>query len=309
MTARSTDLPAARLWRAPWLLLVLPPLFWSGNFVIGRAMNEALPPVGLAFWRWVAAFLILLPFVARPLWRSRRAVCAHWRLLLALGALGMAGYNTFVYLALQTVPTANAAVMNSIVPVLIPFVAWAVARERVNAAQVTGIALSLAGALWIVAQGDLATLGTLAVRPGDLWMLLAVVDWALYSVLLRYKPAELAPAVFMAVMVLFGIAVLAPFWLWERASGATMPATPGAVASVLYIALFASVLAFIFWNRAVALLGATASGLSIHLMPVFATLLAFLVLGEPVRGFHLVGAALIVVGLTTATALGRRGSR
>src|SRR3546814_9667959 len=120
MTAPSADAPSASPWRTPWLLLMLPLLFWSGNFIVGRAMSDAFPPIALSFWRWAAALLILLPFVASPLWTARRTILARWRLLLALGAFGIAGYNTFVYLALETTQAVNAVVMNSIIPIIIP---------------------------------------------------------------------------------------------------------------------------------------------------------------------------------------------
>lgn len=306
MSNRPIPGPRPRPWRTPWLLLLLPPLFWAGNTVIARALSDAVPPVALAFWRWALALALLSPFVARPLWRARRTVLARWPVLLALGASGVAGYNTFVYVALQTTTTVNATIMNSAIPVLIPLFAWAIAGERVTRPQAAGIALSLVGAVWIAGRGEIAALRALAFHPGDLWMMLAVIAWAVYSVLLRYRPADLAPTVLLGALVLFGLPVLVPFWLWERASGAVMPVTGAAMAAVLYVALFASVLAYVAWNRSVAVLGATVTGLSIHLLPVFATALAVLFLGETVEGFHLVGAGLILAGLWLTTAAGRQ---
>lgn len=309
MIARWLSAPLARLWASPYILLFLPPLFWSGNFVLGRGLNEVFPPVSLAFWRWVLALIILAPFVARPLWRQRSVLARDWKLLLLFGALGVAGYNAFIYIALQTTPTVNAAVVNSAIPILIPLFVWAVARERVAKAQIAGIALSVVGVLWIVARGDLTTLRTLAFQPGDLWILAAVFDWALYSAILRFKPKDLEPPVFLAATIIFGLAVLTPFWLWEWQAGAEMPTDPLALAVVLYIGLFASVLAFICWNRCVQLIGATTTGLSIHLMPVFATTLALLFLGERIFAYHLLGAGLILVGIFLSTLGGRRAVR
>src|SRR3546814_6224139 len=143
--------------------------------------------------------------------------------------------------------------MNANSQVSIPLFSWAIARERVTGPQVAVIALSVAGALWIVARGNLATLVAFAFHSGDLWMLVAVTDWAIYSVLLRYRPAEIPPLAFLAATIFFGLVVLTPFWLWEVSTGAVMPASLPAAGAVLYVALFASLLAFICWNRSVAL--------------------------------------------------------
>lgn len=288
-----------------WLVLLTPSLLWAGNFIIGRAISGSFPPVALSFWRWVVALLVLLPFVATPLWRERWTVIAHWKILAALGVLGVAGYNTFVYLALQTTPSANAAVMNSVIPVIIPLFAWAIARERVTRPQLVGIAVSVAGALWIVARGDPAVLASLSFQSGDLWMLLAVVDWAIYSVLLRYRPARLPGPVFLAATILVGLVAITPFLLWELAAGATVPMTLANLGVVAYVGIFASVVAFTFWNRSVATLGANVTGLSVHLIPVISAVLAYVFLGERLYGYHLTGAALIVAGLVVATTLGR----
>ncbi|NNG03507.1 MAG: DMT family transporter [Inquilinus sp.] len=288
---------ARRLWSMPLLMFLVPPVAWSGNILLARALNDVLPPVGLAFWRWLLALAVLLPFAARGLRRHRRLLLTRWRTVLACGAFGIAGYNALAYFALQTVPAVNMTVINSAIPVLIPLFALVIAGERPSGAQIAGILVSMIGVLWIIGRGDPASLIGLEIGTGDLWVLASIVNWAIYTVILRYRPAEVDTLTFLVSCIMAGIFVLAPFWLWEVASGRTMALTPQTLGSVVYVALFASIASFLCWSRSVALIGATRTGMAIHLIPIIVGTLGFVLLGEPVRGFHLIGAGFIAAGL------------
>lgn len=296
----------AALWARPALLLWLPPLFWAGNLVLGRALGPSFPPVSLAVGRWLVALAALTPFVARRAYEQRHLLRRHVLLILGCGAFGIAGYNALGYLALQTVPAASVAFLNSTLPLMVPLAAFALGVERIAPRTLCGIALSFVGIAWIVSRGDLGSLGQLSLGGGELLVLVAVANYALYSVLLRRKPIELDPLVFLAATMAAGLIVLMPFWAVELAPGATIPHDTGSLAAVLYIGIFASLAAFVLWNRCVATLGATVTGASFHLVALFTAALAFLVLGEPVRSFHLIGIALILAGFALATI--RRGA-
>jgi drug/metabolite transporter (DMT)-like permease len=291
-------------WERPLLLLWLPPLFWAGNLVLGRALGASFPPVSLAVGRWLVALIALLPFVVAALRRQHKLLFAHWRLIFACGALGIAGYNALAYVALQTTPAASVAFVNSMLPLLVPLAAALLGVERISARTMAGIVISFAGVTWIAAQGDLASLAGLSFAGGEMLTLIAVANYALYSVLLRRKPAAIEPLVFLAATMAAGLIVLAPFLAIELALGARIPTDAASIGAVLYIGLFASLFAFILWNRCVATLGASVTGVSFHLVAVFTALLAFAVLHEPVRAFHLAGIALILAGFFVAT--GRR---
>ena len=291
----------AALWARPALLLWLPPLFWAGNLVLGRALGPTFPPVSLAVGRWLVALAVLAPFVARRAYEQRHLLRRHALLIFGCGAFGIAGYNALGYLALQTVPAASVAFLNSTLPLMVPLAAFALGVERVAPRTLCGIALSFVGVGWIVSRGDVGSLGQLSLGGGELLVLVAVANYALYSVLLRRKPTELDPLVFLAATMATGLIVLMPFWAVELSHGATIPRDAGSIAAVLYIGIFASLLAFVLWNRCVATLGATVTGASFHLVALFTAALAFLVLAEPVRGFHLIGIALILAGFALAT--------
>jgi drug/metabolite transporter (DMT)-like permease len=292
-----------RIKASPYLLLVLTPLFWAGNFVLGRAVKASIPPIGLAFWRWAIALLVLLPFALPHLRAQWPLVRANWKALAVFAVLGVTCFNTFVYIGLHFTTATNALLVNSIIPVLIVVLSRMLIRTPITRRQAAGIALSLAGVISIICRADLNLLLSLQLNKGDLWVLLAVGCWAFYTVHLRHRPAGLHPLTFLSAIFAIGLMVLAPFYAWEIGQGGRVGTDPATCVSILYVALFPSILAFIFWNQAVGEVGPTKAGLFIHLMPVFGTLLSIIFLGESLHLFHLAGIGLIFSGiyLTTVT--------
>lgn len=293
----------------PYLLVVLPPLFWSGNFVLGRALGGTIPPIALSFWRWALALLILLPFTLPRVRRQADLIRRHWGVLALLGVLGVTNFNTFVYIGLNTTTATSAVLLQSTTPVLIVALSFLLLGQRVHAWQAAGILLSLAGVAVIVLRGDAATLASLEVNRGDLWVLAAVVSWALYSVCLRWRPQGLDPLAFLTATVAAGLVPLVPLYLWDLGASGGFPLSAVTLGALGYVGLFPSVLAYVLWNRAVAELGANRTGQFMHLMPVFGTLLSMALLGEQMQAFHLAGIGLIAGGIWLAgrPPLGERG--
>lgn len=287
--------------RSPYLLLVLSSLIWSGNFVVGRALHGAVPPIALAFWRWALALLILLPFSWPFLSRQWPLLRSNWKILTLNGLLGVAGFNTLLYIALQSTSATNALLIDSTIPMAIVCLSWLSGEASLSRGQVAGVLVSLAGVVTIICRADPRLLTSFQVNRGDLWVLLAVVCWALYTVLLRRLPANAHPLGVLTVMVVVGLLGIAPFYLWELGQGRRVLLTIPVVAGLGYVSLFASVLAFVMWNRAVEQVGATRAGLFVHLMPLFGTILSVLFLGESFHLFHLSGMALIFCGIYLAT--------
>ena len=290
---------------SPYLLLVLTTLFWSGNFVLGRAVHTVFTPFTLSFWRWAVALAILLPFVWSSLHNQAPIIRRHGLILLLLSILGVVNFNTFVYIGLQSTTATNALIMLSVTPVLIVALSFLLLRQTVTAWQGLGILLSLAGVLVIVGRGEVGALLARQFNPGDLWVLAAVTSWALYSVCLRWRPAGLQPLNFQTTTILIGLVILTPLYGWDLAQGRTVAINAATVGSILYLALFPSILAYVFWNRAVAELGANRTGQFLHLMPVFGAVLSMIFLGERLYGFHAAGIALIALGIWLATVYGR----
>lgn len=285
----------------PYLLLVLPPLFWSGNFVIGRGFRGDVPPVALAFWRWVVALLCVLPMAwphRKAMWNALRR---DWPILSALALLGIVGYNTLAYFGLQYTTATNGVLLNSFIPVVIIGISCAFLGKRLMWHETLGVATSLVGVTIIVAHGDFATLRQLSFNPGDAWIMAAVFAWAGYTVLLQYRPAGLDPMALLALLTALGILGLAPLYAWEIAQGRLIHATPAALAGIAYTGIFPAFLGYVFWNRGVAQVGGAVAGLFIHLMPVATPLLSAAFLGEAPRLFHYLGMTLIIGGIVLTT--------
>ncbi len=292
---------------SPYLLLVLTTLFWSGNFVLGRAVRTVMPPLALSFWRWAVALFILLPFAWGRLRRQWPLLARHWRSLTLLSILGVVNFNTLVYTGLQSTTALNAVMMVSTTPVFIVALSFLLLRQQVTLRQALGIGVSLLGMVAIVTRGQLGVLLEQRLNHGDLWVLGAVLSWALYSVCLKWRPAELDSLSFMTATVGIGVVFLLLLYGWEFSRGSRFQPNAATLGSIAYVAVFPSVLAYIFWNRAVAELGANRAGHFMHLMPAFGAVLSLLLLDERLYPFHAAGIALIAAGLYLATVRHRPG--
>lgn len=285
----------------PYLLLTLTVLFWSGNFVLGRGIRELIPPISLNFWRWVGALMILTPFSWRAVRRQRALLLTHWKLLALLALPSITIFNTFIYTALQTTTAINTALVNAMIPIFISIISWVVFKERLTLRQATGVCISLAGLVFIVTRGNYAALKMLTLSSGDFWTLGASLSWAIYSVMLRKRPAGMDPIAFLTVIIIFGLLYALPFYAWEVWNRGGFKLTIPSLAAMGYVALFPSVLSYIFWNSGVVKVGANRAGIFIHLMPVFSVVLAILFLGEHLRLFHFFGIILIFIGIVMTT--------
>lgn len=291
---------------SPYLLLTLANLFWAGNWIVGRGMRADVPPIALSFWRWIIALACLLPFAWPYLKRDRALLLTHWRWLAILGILGTCLYNALTYVGLQQTEAINGLLLNSFIPIVIVALAWIFQGKRLRPVEGIGILASLTGVVTIVARGELQTLLQLRLNLGDVWILLSVFAWAIYTLLLPKRPAT-HPLAFLFAIAAIGVTATLPLYLFELSSGRHIAPTMHAWLAIAYAGVFPAFLGFIFWNKGVEAVGASRAGLFIHLMPAFGILLAAVFLDEALRPFHFVGIALIFGGifLTTLRSLRR----
>jgi drug/metabolite transporter (DMT)-like permease len=284
-----------------YVLLIFAVLFWSGNFIVGRGIHNEIPPMTLAFWRWAVAFMIILPFSIGDIVHQFDIIRRNLKMLTVLAILSVTNFSIFIYMALKLSTATNTVLINSMIPIFIVMVSWLGFKERITLRQSIGIATSLAGLIFIIANGNLLTLISVRFSKGDLWTICAGFSWALYSVLLRKCPIELNPLSFLATLITIGTLFILPFYIWEMNAGKTMNISIASIGSIVYVALFASILAYIFWNKAVQIIGANKTGIFIHLMPVFSIILAIIFLDEKLRGYHIKGTILIFSGILLTT--------
>lgn len=287
-------------------LLALANLLWSGNWILGRALREAFDPISLNFWRWFVAVLVLAPFALREALAVRAVVRRNLRTFLLLSLTGVALFQSMVYLGLETTTAINAVLINASAPLFFVLCSWILAREHATLRQLAGILISFVGIVLIVCQGEPGRLLELEFHRGDLWILAAMPVWGTYSVLLRRAPPELRGVAFSFVIASIGLAMLLPAYAVDVARGPLRWPSAGEIGAVLYVAIAASVIAFLCWNRGVAVVGANAAGFTLPLLPAFGTVLAMLFLGESFRAFHAAGVLTILAGVILATY--RRGA-
>ncbi len=285
----------------PYLLLTLTALFWAGNMVMGRGIRGDVPPIALAFWRWTIALILLAP-LALPHVRSQWSrLQAAWPTVVVLGLLGVGCYNTFAYLALQHTTATSATLLNSFIPVATLAFGFLLFGKRLRRAELIGVMVSLCGVAAIVSRGSIDTLLALSLNTGDLWMLAAVTVWGLYTVGLQKRPEGVDPMLMLAAFTVIGLLALTPAYVWELASGRRISLNLASLGGILYTGIFPGFLGYVFYNAGVAAVGPARGSLFIHLMPVFATVLAAIFLGERPQWYHFVGIALVLSGIFLTT--------
>ncbi|MFD1787349.1 DMT family transporter [Sphingomonas floccifaciens] len=279
-----------------YAMLAAAMLFWAGNAIAGRLVRDDIPPATLSLLRWTGALAILLPFAWSKLVRDRAILLAGWPRVVAIGLLGVASFNALYYLGLHDTTASNGLLLQALIPALVLVCDRLIFGTRPGWGAVAGVAISTIGVGIIVFRGDPALLTGFVLGRGDALILTAVVIWALYTSLLRTKPAA-HPLAFLAAIFMVGLVALIPLAIAEIVSGATIRATPTALGVIAYVAIFPSLLSYLLFNAGVAAIGAGRAGQVINLMPLFGALLAAVLLGERLRAYHAVGMAMILAGL------------
>lgn len=293
-----------RLFASPYLLLTLTSLFWAGNIVLGRYAAGHVPPVALAFVRWTGAFLIVIAFAWPFLKRDWQTIRTNIGIMLLLTLAGITIYNSLAYWGLQYTQALNGLLIASCQPLLVAAWSMILYRDRLTLWQTIGIALSLCGVLVVLTRGDFTVLKDVRFNSGDLAFFIAQIIYAFYTTLLKSRP-KISPISFLAFTMGAGALMLSPVYALELASGRTFPLDLKSFLILGYITIFPSLLAYLFFNRGVELIGPNRSAPFYHLIPVFGSAMAIAFLGERPEIFHAIGYSLVLIGIF----IGTRSSR
>jgi drug/metabolite transporter (DMT)-like permease len=284
--------------RNPYFLLVLATILWGGNFVIGRAITDSMPPFTLSLLRWCTALIIFLPFAWPHLKKEHAQLKKNWHILILMSITGIAGFNSLLYLALHYTTSINASLVNTSTPIVIYILSFFILREQLNRNQMIGTVLSLAGLFFILSKGSLAVLVNFSFNFGDFIVLAAVVCWSIYSILIKRYTGILPGYSTFLVCIAVGILVLLPFAFYETfILNIPIVWSNSSVFTILYTGVFASIVAFISWNTAVVRVGANKAGIFLNLIPVFAVIFAVLFIGEKIMWFQLAGGLSVIAGV------------
>ncbi|XEC92929.1 DMT family transporter [Paenibacillus tarimensis] len=283
---------------SPYLLLVIATCIWGGNFVAGKELVSYIPPLTLAALRWSIALVCLLPFFGKECWKLRMEIMRYWKMTVFLSVTGVAGFNTLTYIAVQYTGSINASLMNSATPILVILLTWLMMKEKIPWPAIPGVVVSMAGVYLIIGRGDLNALTGYSFNQGDLWMLLAILCWALYSVGMKRAAGKIQASPFLLAQIAVSLLLLIPLSAMELIIVSTKIVwSPPVAAGVLYIGFFASIIAFLSWNRAIELAGPERCAGFLNLIPLFSAIFATAFTAETIRFYHLAGALLILTGV------------
>ena len=280
-----------------YVFALLATILWSGNFIVARDIKDIVDPYSLSFYRWLLATIILLPFAIVPLIKNIVIVKRHFIYLSIVSILGVSLFNTLIYVASHTSSALNLSIISITFPIIVIIISRVIFKEHIGINKFTGILIVLAGVLLLITRGDISVLVNITFNIGDLWVLLAAISFAVYSILLRYKPKTLSMITFQLITFILGTMYLIPLFLWEYDTRVINEPTLNNTISILYIAICSSLLAFIFWNKSIELLGATKAGMIYYTLPIFTGSLAFIFLDEIISYVHLFSILLIFIGI------------
>ena len=281
-----------------YIMLILATSFWAGNFIVGKvATLFEIPPISLNFYRWFFAWIVLAPFTMRQVILSKSIIKKNIFSILIMSFTSISVFNSAVYYGLNYTQVLNGVLLISTIPILIIVISSIFKTEKINILQILGVLVSLSGVIIIITKMELQKLLHFQLNKGDLWILVAMLSWSIYSIIIKEKKINLKPFVLLQTLITFGVIMLTPFYLLEISSGKHIPLNIPVFLTIAYVVLFAGIGAYIFWNKAVMTIGPNRSGVFLHLMPVFSSIMANGLLGESFAKFHFVGALFIVTGI------------
>ncbi len=273
---------------------------WSGNFIVARDLNETIPPVSLAFWRWVVAVLVFLPIALKPMLAQRQLIKDHFFYLIVTAFLGVTVFNTLIYIAGHTTTALNLSLIAITFPVFIVVLSRIFLNEFITGFKIVGVLLVVLGVVLLITKGNLLLLKEISFAIGDFWMLLASGIFAIYSMLLKKRPKTMSIWTLQLSTFLLGLSLLMPFYLYERSVSAPVDFDTKSVLSILYVGVFASLTAFLLWNRAIEIVGPSTAAMIYYTLPLFSGVLAFFFLGEIITMTHFYSALFIISGIVIA---------
>ena len=281
-----------------YMMLTLCSLFWSGNFIVGKfATLYEVPPLTLNFLRWLIVWVILIPFTFKDIIKNFKIIKKNFYSIFLMSITSISVFNSVVYYSLNFTQVLNGALMISTIPVLIIFISFIFKTEKISFNQILGVIFSITGVIIIVTRLDFFRLINLDLNKGDLWLLIAMLSWAIYSTMLRTFKIALKALTFISIIVSIGLIFLLPQFLFEYKNHQIIQFNFPVILITSYVVLFAGLGAYIFWNKGVAIVGPNKAGIFLHLMPVFSSFMAIFILNEKLMGFHIIGAVVIIAGI------------
>ena len=282
-----------------YFILILTTIFWSGNFIVGKAASMfQIPPFSLNFYRWLFAGSILLPFTYKEIIDKKKYILDNLGFFIILGITSITIFNSIVYYSLQYTQVISGILMISTIPVWIIFISSILNIEKTNIFQILGVILSLTGVIFIITKADLNLTKKLDFNKGDLTMVIAMFSWAIYSALLKRKKYEISQISLLEVVIICGLIFLMPIYFIEMSKGHIIILGKPFYLTLAYVVFFPGLAAFFFWIKGISIIGANRAGVFLHLMPIFGAIMAMIIFDEKFMFYHFLGAIFIIAGIT-----------
>ena len=281
-----------------YLLLTLAVMFWAGNFIVGKfATLFEIPPLTLNVLRWVSVWIILMPFTYKEIYNNLPVIKKNWLTISFMGVITISTFNSVVYYALNYTQVINAVLVLSAIPAATIFFSSLMKIEKTNIFQLIGLLLSIAGIGSIISNGEIQKIISLNFNKGDLWMLVCVITWALYSTLLKKNKFEFSQFALIQLMVTVGIIFLIPQFFYEKSIGLEINFNKAFILILFYVVIFPAIAAYYCWQKGVEIIGPNRASMFIQLMPLFSALMAIIIFKEKFELYHFIGASFIVLGI------------
>ena len=281
------------------MLLILTTIFWSGNFIVGKAASiYQIPPFTLNFYRWFFAGLILLPFTYKEIIKKKKYIFDNIGLFIILGITSITIFNSVVYYSLYYTQVITGVLMISTIPVWIIFISSLLKIEKTNYYQIIGVILSLVGVISIITKIDIELIKNLDFNKGDVSMIIAMFSWAIFSILLKKQKHQISQISLLQVIIVCGLLFLIPIYIGEFFLGSALKLNKPFYLTLTYVVFFPGLLAFFFWIKGISIIGANRAGIFLHLMPIIGAIMAMVIFNEKFMYYHLLGAIFIIAGIT-----------
>ena len=282
----------------PYVLLVLAALFWSGNFIVGKfATLFQIPPLSLNVFRWIAVWLILMPFTYKEIYNNLPIIKKNWFVISFMGVITISTFNSVVYFALNYTQVINAVLVLAAIPAATIIFSSLMKIEKTNIFQLLGLFFSIIGIGSIISNGEIQKIISFSFNKGDLWMLVCVFTWALYSTLLKKHKFQFSQFSLIQLMVSAGILFLIPQFFYEKSIGLEVNFNKAFFLILFYVVVFPAIAAYYCWQKGVEIIGPNRASMFIQLMPLFSAIMAIIIFNEKFELYHFAGAAFIVSGI------------
>ena len=280
-----------------YIKLILVASFFGGTFIAGRIIAANLPPFTSALLRFLLASFFLVLFVFKKYSKLPRIDFSQFLLIVAIGLTGIVGYNFFFFSGLKFITASRASMIISLNPSAITILSILLFKDKLTKFKFTGIILSLIGALIVISQGNLQVILQSNIGSGELFILGCVLCWSSFTVLGKIIMKDLKPIIVITYACLVGTLILILPAYWEGELQNFMQYSLEVWLSVFALGFLGTVLAFSWFYEGIDKIGPSRAGIFINFVPIFATLMAVLILREKLSPSLIVGAIFVVSGV------------